>query len=183
MLKKVSDYFYHLTSGKLVLIFLALQMLFNLVIFPQFMVKSPTGDNLPILDLMFGFTPQRAYEVLNAYGEEGRQTSLFMGSVVDSIYPLVYTGLNILTISYLSQKLLPADSFWRLLNLTPIVAMLADYAENMGIISLIQSFPTLNNSTSHMASTAGMIKWIFAGISIVLIIGGLIGWGMKSFKK
>ncbi len=183
MLKKVSDYFYRLTSGKLVLIFLALQMLFNLVIFPQFMLKSSIGENLPILDLMFGFTPQRAYEVLTAYGEEGRQTSLFMGSVIDSIYPLVYTVLNMLTISYLFQKLLPADSFRRLLNLTPIMAMVFDFLENNGIIRMIQSFPAQNESAAHLASTASMIKWIFAGISIGLIISGLIGWGVKSFKK
>jgi len=51
-------------NWKSILALFALQMLFNLVIMPS--ASSSDTHDLPILDLQFWYTPQRAYEIIAA---------------------------------------------------------------------------------------------------------------------
>lgn len=183
MLNKLSNFFDNYASGRNVLVLFALQILFNVVIFPSFAVKSADGQELPILDLMFGFTPEFAYKVLADYGEKGRATALFLGSFVDTIYPIVYTLLTILAITFLFKKAGITNIFLKKLNLLPIFAMIFDLIENAGIRGMIQSFPERNDSAAHLASTAEMLKWSFVGVTFSLILFGLIGWALKNKRK
>ena len=79
-------------SWKSILALFALQMLFNLVIMPS--ASSSDTHDLPVLDLQFFYTPQRAYEIISAYTPELRQAAAMTRLTLDIIYPLVY-GLMI----------------------------------------------------------------------------------------
>ncbi len=182
-MKRIFTFFDQYATGRNVLIFLLLQIVFNVAIFPSFAAVSPTGQALPILDLMFGFTPDKAYQILAAYGEEGRASSKFIGTIIDTIYPVVYTILNILAITFLYKKFLPEGSLWKQLSLFPILVMIFDFIENYGIVAMINSFPQPNNAAAHLASTAGMIKWTLVAITIFFILFGLIMWFVKSRQK
>lgn len=183
MLTKLSQFFNRYATGWNVLIFFALQMLFNLVVFPYFQAYGVDGKALPVLDLRFGFTPDDAYEVINLYGDEGRAKMLFIGQVVDSIYPLVYTLFDILAITFLFNKILPTGSRLRILNLFPIFAMVFDFLENHFVGKLITIYPEHNDATAHLASTFNQLKWTCAAVGILLIVIGLASWVIKSRKK
>lgn len=79
-------------NWKSILALFALQMLFNLVIMPS--ASSSDTHDLPVLDLQFFYTPQRAYEIISAYTPELRQAAAMTRLTLDIIYPLIY-GLMI----------------------------------------------------------------------------------------
>ena len=61
--------------------------------------------------------------------------------------------------------------------------MVLDLLENTGIRRMIQSFPEHNDAAAHLASTAGMLKWCSVGLTLALILAGLIGWALKNGRK
>ena len=183
MLSSLSKLAHRYASGRNVLIFFCLQMIISGGILPYMQGKfDPTGT-LSVLDLMFGFTPDEAYDKINAYGEEGRKYYLFAESVIDIIYPIIYTITNVLLLSYVFKKGFAAKSFMQQLNVFPILATIGDFAENAGIITMLNAFPERADRAASYASNAGMFKWVTFGISIALFLIGIIAWINASVQK
>ncbi|RYU95206.1 hypothetical protein [Emticicia agri] len=183
MLTSLSNFARRYALGRNVLIFFCLQMLISAGILPYMQGKfDPTGI-VGVLDLMFGFTPDEAYDKLNAYGEEGRKYYLFAEAVIDIIYPIIYTITNVLLLSYVFKKGFAPNSFIHQLNIFPILATIGDFAENAGIIAMLNAFPERADAAASFASNAGMFKWIAFGMSIALFLIGVIAWIVKVVKK
>ncbi len=183
MLSSLSKLAHRYASGRNVLIFFCLQIIISAGILPYMQGKfDPTGT-LSVLDLMFGFTPDEAYDKLNAYGEEGRKYYFFAEAVIDIIYPVIYTITNILLLSYVFKRGFAARSFMQQLNIFPILATIGDFAENAGIITMLNAFPERADRAAVYASNAGMFKWVAFGISIALFLVGIIAWIIATVKK
>jgi hypothetical protein len=62
----------------------------------------------------------------------------------------------------------------QVLLILPLLAMLADFAENYSIVLLNRQFPKLMNSTVQSASFANIVKWgsvaVSLGMMVVLLI-------------
>ena len=176
MLSSLSNFTRRYASGRNVLIFFCLQMLISAGILPYMQGKfDPTGT-LGVLDLKFGFTPDEAYNMLTAYGEEGRKYYFFAEAIIDIIYPVIYTITNVLLLSYVFKRGFTAGSFIQQLNIFPILATIGDFAENAGIIAMLNAFPERADSAANFASNAGIFKWVAFGISIALFLIGIIAW-------
>lgn len=180
---KLSNYFYNRTNGYLVLGFLAMQFVFSGAILPYFQKQFDPDLSRGLMDLSFGFTPERGYSILESYGEEGRKVYQFVESFVDIIYPIIYTTAFILLISFLFNK-----NNWNarkvgILNIVPLAGMVFDMLENFGIIQMLRAFPEKVDFWAKFASNAGLIKWGFAGITILLVLGGLIVWILSLLRK
>lgn len=166
-----------------ILLLLSITALFNVFIFPHFVnIISPTGSPA-ILDARFGFSAAEAYQAMLAFGENGRRVYLFMISVIDSIYPIIYGLLLILTSSFLLNKSLSKNSMFRVLNLMAIDAVLFDYAENISIIYLLVRFPESADGIARMASVFGIIKWLVIFCCLLLIVFGITAWISSSYRK
>jgi hypothetical protein len=183
MLKKLSNWIYERAHGVLALLFLGLQILFTSFIFPYFQKQyQPDGSN-ELLDLKFGFDTATAHNVLASYGAAGRSIYLQVESIWDLLFPVVYTIFNVLLISFLLKKTFPENIKLRLLNLLPFVNMLFDFGENFGIVKLLGEFPNLSGFWVNFASTSGVIKWIFSGIGIAIIVALLLSWLTKAVRQ
>ncbi len=183
MLSSLSKLAHRYASGRNVIIFFCLQMIISAGILPYMESKfDPTGT-LGVLDLMFGFTPDLAYDKLNAFGEEGRKYYLFAEAVIDIIYPIIYTITNILLLSYVFKRGFAANSFIQQLNIFPILVIIGDFAENAGIITMLNAFPERADRAASYASNAGMFKWVTFGLSIALFLIGIIAWINTTIKK
>lgn len=182
-MKKLSNFFYSRASGYLVLGFLALQFTFSGAILPYFQKQFDPELNRGLMDLSFGFTPEKGYSIIESYGEKGREIYLFVESFVDVIYPIVYTIAFILLVSFLFKK-----NGWNMqrigiLNVIPIGGLVFDLFENFGIIQMLRNFPEKVDFWAAFASNSGLIKWIFAGITVLMVLCGLIGWVIKIVKN
>lgn len=183
MLTKISDFFVRFSNGRNVLFFLTLFIGFNTIVFPYFKGKfDPTNTVVP-LDLRMGFTKEEAFQMLDSIGKEGRSTYYFTETLVDSVYPFVYTLFSIFTIGFLISKVFPKNHNLLKINILPIVAMIFDFCENFGIVSMLRSFPEISESMVQFTSVSNILKWTFAGIQIVLMIVLLISWGIRGLRK
>ncbi|WP_460470684.1 hypothetical protein [Emticicia fontis] len=183
MLTSFSNFVRRYASGRNVLIFFVLQMIISAIILPYMQGKFDPTNTLGVLDLKFGFTPDEAYNMLKAYGEEGRKYYFFAEAVIDIVYPIIYTITNVLLLSYVFKKGFPANSFIQQLNIFPILATIGDFAENAGIIAMLNAFPERADNAASFASNAGMFKWIAFGTSIALFLIGIVAWIIAVVKK
>ena len=108
MKTKLLTLFEKWANWKSILALFALQMLFNLVIMPS--ASSSDSHNLPVLDLQFFYTPQRAYEIISAYTPELRQAAAMTRLTLDIIYPLIYGLMICLMLIVTFRRAFPATN-------------------------------------------------------------------------
>lgn len=180
---RLSDRAYKQATLKNIFIFLMLFLLFNVVVIPYYIQQITPDADTSILDVRFGFSSADAYETLEAIGQEGRNKYLFFLAVIDSIYPLVYGSLLILTAGFLLRRTLNESNDFRILNLVAIDAVIFDYLENLGIIYMISRYPSRADGVATLASVSGMIKWIMIILAICVILFGLIGYIRGKLKQ
>ena len=163
------------------IIFAALYVLINYsAIGVAGLLKITGGAN--ILDFEFGYNYDEAYRILTALGAEGRAFHLTRILPLDFLLPLSYAlcfaGWIALFIKHLSfRKWINYSLF------VPVLAMLFDWAENIGIIAMLRSYPGFPEWAAYLSSCAGMLKTIFTTISISLIAILLIIFVIKKLRN
>lgn len=179
MLTRLSEALRKYAKGWNVLIFLALDVFFNAVILPAQQASIKTGP----IDLLFFYTPQKVYSMIAAYGEAGRASYRLFELTDDIIYPIVYTLCFSLLITWLFKKGFPADHKIQQFNVMPFGAWLFDLLENLGIVSMLSVFPATPAALAWLTTVFTMIKWTFAGLSILLMLIGIVATLSDLFKK
>tara|TARA_B100000401_G_C52353130_1_gene506699 strand:+ start:205 stop:585 length:381 start_codon:yes stop_codon:yes gene_type:complete len=120
-----------------------------------------------MLDLRFSYTGEIVNQSFISIGEEGRQLYFFSALIIDTIYPLLYVSL-FLGAYY---KLFKVKTF---LLILPLSAGFFDILENIQVSLLILNYPTLSSQNIFYSSTSTSIKWIMIGLSISILIYGII---------
>lgn len=177
---------HRLATGRNVLILLALDavMMFGVMGAMSKWLQSAVGpgDARP-LDLMIPtYSPRAAHTQLTFFGDEGREVYKTIELTADMIYPLVYGFAFALLIAFLWKRLVPQAGWVYWLPLLPLIGMLFDYAENMAIVSLINSFPAPALGMARLAGAFTLLKWLFAFAGIGAIAAGLVGWLYQRFS-
>ncbi len=90
----------------------------------------------------------RAYvvELFDALGKEGRHAYQTVQIPVDMIYPLLFAISYTLLFAYFLKKINRFKNPFIYLTLLPLVSGVSDYAENIGIIVMLKSYPQLTHS-------------------------------------
>lgn len=135
-----------------------------------------------ILDMAFTYTPVQAYAMLAALGDAGRAFYLTRIVPLDLVFPLAYTLFYAVTISWLLSRWLPAESPWMRLNLVPLVAGVADYCENIGVIAMLLAYPAELYEVAAITAVISPIKFTFIAASMLLILGALAGWAASGLR-
>ena len=169
---KLLSLFEKWATWKNVLFFFALQMLFNLVIMPA--ASSSNTHNLPVLDLQFFYTPQRAYEIIGAYTPELRQVAAITRLTLDIIYPIVYGMMLTLLLVLTFRRVLPHFRFSDAVVFIPWAGVLFDYLENIGFAIMFLSYPKEYFFVAQISAIFTVLKWTSIGVGFVLaLIGGV----------
>jgi hypothetical protein len=151
-----------LATGKNIIILLVLFLLFNFLIIPAVYPQFQT------LDMLFSYTPEKAYELISSYGEQGRQYY----AVIELTLDLIYTF----------QRALPNHR--ELLNLSyiPFAVMLADYLENVGIVISLLAYPQKLPLIVCLANFFTISKYILTPFELLVAVG-LIGWLIRVIRS
>jgi len=181
MIQRLSNWISRKANGRKVLALLLLQLLFNFWVFPFFTRQFGPGEGQPILDLMFGFSPEQAYTIISDYGEAGRSGAIITTAIADSLYPFVYAGLLAFAISWFLKGMPMKSKKWQYLNLLPLTALAFDFAENAGIIAMLAVYPAQAFVIAHIASAAGILKWTFVVISAAALVFVIILGKIRPF--
>ena len=184
MLNNLSHTLRKYASGWLVLILFAIEAIFNAVILPnqQAKMEAISGGTGPI-DLLLFYTPEKAYSMVESYGEAGRASYRAFELTGDILYPIMYTLFFSLFITWLFQRGFTPNSKMQALNVVPLGGWLFDLLENLGIVAMLSIFPSTPAVLAWITAIATLIKWLFAAATIVLILIGLAKAAMNGFKK
>ena len=184
MLNGISKKFHAWAKGWLVIVLMLLDMFFMGFVMPLIggLMKSGTGLEQP-LDLMFFSSPEKTFAMIERYGEFGRPFYRNVELMVDIIYPIIYTLAFGLLISWLFQRGFKSDSKMQKLNVFPIGAWFFDLLENLGIVTMLSMWPSQPSVLAWLTTIITMIKWVFAGGSMVLIVVGLVMAAKNGFRK
>ncbi len=184
MLNGISKKFHAWAKGWLVIVLMLLDMFFMGFVMPLIggLMKSGTGLEQP-LDLMFFSSPEKTFAMIERYGEFGRPFYRNVELTVDIIYPIIYTLAFGLLISWLFQRGFKSDSKMQKLNVFPVGAWFFDLLENLGIVTMLSMWPSQPSVLAWLTTIITMIKWVFAGGSMVLIVVGLVMAAKNGFRK
>lgn len=171
-------------SGKKVL---GLFILTNLVYTFMLTVTIPKtmefSNGMILLDMMpTGYDLNYVNELFSTLGENGRLIYLTNQIPVDMIYPLLFGLSYCLLLGYFLKKLNTFYSPYTYLCLIPIIAGIADYLENLGIITMLNNYPELKESTVYATNMFSVIKSISTSIFFIALIVVLITLGIKLLK-
>ncbi len=174
-MKNISDFFIRISNWKTLLLFFIIYLCFNLYFLPKgFKDIVPAEDkNLPILDLQFGYNPERVKEIVAMYTGEAKEAYIFNCAVVDGIYPVVYLFFFAIIFSLVFYKW-KINPWFKYMNLFSFIIVVLDYLENYHIIRMLKTFPGNIDSLAVSCSAVTLLKWIFAGIAFTMILGGII---------
>ncbi|HMB22467.1 MAG: hypothetical protein ACM33V_03670 [Chloroflexota bacterium] len=184
MLTRISGLLKKYANGWIVLVFFAGEMLFNAVILPnqQAKIEAASGGAGPI-DLQLFYTPEKVYSMIEAYGDTGRSLYRTVELTVDIIYPIVYTLFFALFVTWLFQRGFAADSKMQKWNVIPLGAWLFDLLENIGIVTMLSIYPSTPAALAWLTALFTLVKWLFAGATVLLMLTGLVMALKNRFKK
>jgi len=185
MLNTLSEKFHQWTSGWRVLILLVADGLMMGYIMPLaggLLAFAANASVMP-LDLMFLYTPEKAFAMLDKYGEAGRALYMKIELTADIIYPIVYTLFYGLLLSWLFQRAFKPDSPMQKYNVVIIGAWLFDLLENVGIVSMLAMYPNQPAILAWLTMIFGSLKWLSFAVTLVLVLVGLVRAAMNGFRK
>jgi hypothetical protein len=185
MLNKLSEKFHAWAKGWRVIILLiadALMMGYVMPLAAGIMAFAANNSVLP-LDLMFFYTPDKAFAMIEKYGEAGRAIYLKIELTADIVYPIIYTLFYALLISWLFQRGFKPDSKMQKWNVMPMGAWLFDLLENVGTVSMVSMYPSQSTVLAWITMLFGSLKWAFAFVSIGLVLLGLVRAAINGFRK
>ncbi|MFO7942814.1 MAG: hypothetical protein R6U51_00670 [Anaerolineales bacterium] len=184
MLKRLSVWIIEFSKGWVALSALLSFLLFSLFVLPAQSARSEKetgGAGSP--DTSLYYTPEKLYQLAEEYGSEGRKAYIRTRFTFDLIFPLVYAIFLTIAISWVYKKVLPSESFWMRMNLTPLLGAGFDYLENISTSLVMSRYPSHTAGAVFLAPIFTIVKWAFIGSSFlnlgIGIAAGLGGWIKK----
>lgn len=168
----MNKYITQFSKGKYVLMLLGLFLLFNLFVLP--LTFKVTETKKP-LDLQFTYTVDEAYQSIGSYSEQEREIYLIGELTADLIYPLIYTSFLMIVLFMLYKNYSIAK--------LPLLILLFDFIENMGIVTLLSYYPSQISLLALLTSIATTVKWCFVIVCISLILTALLRLSFRYLFK
>lgn len=167
---------------------LSLFILTNLIYAIMLIVTIPKtmafSNGMKLLDMMpMGYDSEYINTLFEALGQNGRRVYLYNQLPVDMIYPFLFGISYCLLIGYFLKKLNKLSSVFFYLCLLPLIAAIADYLENFGIITMLINFPDLSHTSMDTTNIFSLVKSMTTTIFFVALIIILLMLGIKTVKE
>ncbi|MCA0989830.1 hypothetical protein [Pseudalkalibacillus hwajinpoensis] len=124
--------------------------------------QSPDGS--------FFYTPEKLYEVAEAYGEAGRSYYIKERFTFDLIWPIVYWFFLIATLTILYRSV--TNGKWLFISLLPSLGVIFDYLENIATSLIMYFYPQTLSFIGWCAPFFTSIKWSLIYVSFFVIVIG-----------
>lgn len=172
-------------SGKKVLgLFILTNLVYTLMLTVTIPKTMEFSNGMKLLDMMpTGYDLNYVSELFASLGETGRSLYLTNQLPVDMVYPLLFGLSYCLLLGYFLKKLNKLYSPYSYLCLLPILAGIADYLENIGIITMLTNYPELNETTVYTTNMFSVIKSISTSIFFIALIVVLLTLGIKRVTR
>ncbi len=122
-----------------------------------------------ILDFEFGYSAQKAYQMLGSLGEIGRAFYLSRILPLDFIFPISYAAFYTAWMAVLVRHIADGRGWTRAVLALPVLAMLFDWAENICVIRMLRQYPTVLQGVCGVSSAMTVLKFLFTVLSVVVL--------------
>lgn len=119
-----------------------------------------TGD-ANILDFEKGYSLDKAYTMLKDLGSDGRDFYLHKIMPQDIMFPMSVMLFFSCWISVMLKKVTKQNSPLRLLTYVPLLTMLCDWGENVGITAMLINYPDKLSTVCAISSAITITKFVF----------------------
>lgn len=157
---------------------------FMVVILPAVSMATYEQGLTESIDTNFSFDPSLIYQIVDAYGVNGRAYYIWQRWTFDLIWPLVY-GLPLF--ATLNRFIQPKLNFRKWIVLLPLFATLLDYLENIIFTLLVTLYPTEIPLLAWIGVTVSALKWFTLGTAMMLVtllpFFGLYSWVRQTLRK
>jgi hypothetical protein len=132
-------------------------------------------NGVEIIDMEPGYSVEKAYDILEKQGAEGRNYYLKRIIPMDFIFPATYMLFYASAILFLLKLLRSQNAWVNYIVFFPLLAALCDYFENFAIIRMLINYPQKLILSAKAANIFTLSKLAFiytswAGILVLTII-------------
>lgn len=171
MLRTISDWLLRIATGQVALVATVVFLLFTAVVLPaQAVATGEYAGEAGSPDTSFWYSAADLYAMAEAYGEAGRAQYVRARFTFDLVWPPVFTVFLAMSLSWLARRLLAPESAWRRANLIPLLAMTADYGENVSAALVIGRYPARTPVAETLAPVFTATKWTALAVAFALLI-------------
>lgn len=139
-------------------------------------IKQYSGGNT-VIDLHFSYTPEKAYELLDSYGPDGRKYYFFAEATADTVYVLIYAMFFLSLLIWLYQNKIHREERLKIILALPVAALCFDFLENICVLTLLTRFPERLDQVASLSAVFTGGKWLFALLTLTAIVAGVI-WSL-----
>lgn len=177
MFKLLYKYINRTANGKLVLIlFILTNLVYAIMIFVTIPNVMEFADGIKLLDMMpAGYDFEYVNTLFKTLGEHGRYAYLYYQIPLDMLYPGLYGISYCLLFCYFLKKVQKEESSFFYFCFLPIISGIADYVENIGIITLLRQYPEVSEETVSITNTFSVLKstttaFYFIALLILILV-------------
>ena len=181
MLSKLSDRFYTLAKGRLILAVFAALFLFMGISLPVLYQLYPEEMSLESLDDPVFYTPGEIFSILDTWGETGRSFQLWLHLTWDVVVPVLGFLTFGLSLSWLWMRAAPPESRLRRLNLLALASGF-DLLENFSQAVLILAYPARPAWLAWLKTLFTLSKYGFMVVILLFLLIGLALVWRNRFK-
>jgi hypothetical protein len=183
MIKKLLNYLEILTKPLNFGLLLGIYLLIAGLILPNVIknIEELAGHPIEILDLqIFGYSPQRAFEILDNQSKQGREVYMAAELSADIVYPFIYSILFSSILFFFVKKVNLLEKPFGKVIFLPFLTLALDWIENVFIVSILINYDSHPTNLVTIASIFTLLKWSSIGLILLSFLGLL---GCLIFKK
>jgi len=174
----------NLSGKKVLLLFIATNIVYVFMLTVTIPAVMQYSGGLKILDMMpLGYDAAYVNTLFDTLGTTGREVYLFKQLPVDLLYPFLFGVSSCLVLAYFLNKLGKVDTAVFYLSFVPLFSGLFDYAENIGIISLLNQYPEHTAGMVTITSIFSVLKSSFTTLYFSMLIIALIAYAKNRFFR
>jgi hypothetical protein len=119
--------------------------------------------------MVSGYTPGQAFEVMTAYVEAGRRAYAFLLLTIDLVFPFLYGSFLFLSIRGASRKAGVSTPWASALASFGFIATCCDWLENISFLILMRKYPGQSIGVAKLASMFTVTKFLSSGVSVIVL--------------
>ncbi|KAA3611062.1 MAG: hypothetical protein D8M58_13875 [Calditrichaeota bacterium] len=174
----------NINGKKVLFLFVLTNLVYSFMLafsIPKVMAHS---NGMKLLDMMpTGYNFEYVNSLFKLLGENGRELYLFLQIPADMFYPFLFGIGYCLLIAFFLNKINKLDSIFFYLCLVPLLAGMADYIENIGIIFMLNSYPAITNFSVEITNLFTIVKSVATTIYFFALIIVLVLFGIDFVKR
>ena len=169
---------------RVALLFILTNVLYAFMLLKTIPQVMGFSGGMKLLDMLpAGYDFAYVSDLFEKLGDAGRNAYLLRQIPADMVYPALFAISYSLLLAFFIKKLNNLNGPLVYACLLPIIAGLFDYMENIGIISMLVTYPNLSTGTVTATNIFTVIKSITTSIYFVLLLVVMVMVGIKFIRS